>query len=132
MDGAGGEHGVEVAAGVDFGVGLDGGHADDARPGLVQGDQLERCVSGVELSGPVVVVRQHQVGVQACTWVAPWMSDSGVRTGLSYAAAAASAYSAAQLYWRDWANGQVGAGQSPAVVAVSAGAGRGCRGSVHL
>ena len=62
VNGAGGEYGVEVAAGVEFGVGLDGGHADDARPGLVQGDQLERCVSGVELSGPVVVVRQHQVG----------------------------------------------------------------------
>lgn len=45
------EHGVEVAAGVEFGVGLDDGRAHDARLGLVQGDQLEGGVSGVELSG---------------------------------------------------------------------------------
>lgn len=63
---------------------------------------------------------------------APWMSDSGVRTGLSYAAAAASAYSAAQLYRRDWANGQVVLGNHRRWWRCRLGAGRGCRGSVHL
>lgn len=64
MDGSRVEDGLEVAACVEFGVELDGGRPDDARPGLVEGEKLERRVSGAELSWAVVVVRQHQVGVQ--------------------------------------------------------------------
>lgn len=47
--------------GIELGVGLDGGHPDDARLCLGEGEELERRMRGAELNGPVVVVGLHQV-----------------------------------------------------------------------
>jgi hypothetical protein len=40
VDAIGGECGLEAAAGVEFGVGLDGGDANNARLGVGEGEKL--------------------------------------------------------------------------------------------
>jgi hypothetical protein len=72
--GTGSEHGLEFAAGIELGVGLDGHHPDDAWLGLGEGEELERRMRGAELSGPVVVVGTRTRYVCRVAWAASGVS----------------------------------------------------------